>query len=70
MGIERIERQRCTRCCRCYEVCPMDVIQSMEEDPYIAYPDDCMCCFLCEMECPVNAITVTGRRPRDIPFPY
>lgn len=48
----------------------MDVIQSMEEDPYIAYPDDCMCCFLCEMECPVNAITVTGRRPRDIPFPY
>jgi NAD-dependent dihydropyrimidine dehydrogenase PreA subunit len=37
--------------------------------PCLAYPDDCIWCFLCEIHCPGQCITVTPA-PRRIPAPY
>ncbi len=70
MGVEKIDRSKCTSCGRCYDVCPMDVFQEIERRPFIAYPEDCMSCYLCEIECPRGALHVTGARAREIPFPY
>jgi NAD-dependent dihydropyrimidine dehydrogenase PreA subunit len=70
MGVEQIRKERCTNCGRCYDVCPMDVFQRLAGRTFIAYPDDCMCCYLCEIECPADALMVTGKRAREIPFPY
>jgi NAD-dependent dihydropyrimidine dehydrogenase PreA subunit len=48
----------------------MDVFQKLAGHTFIAYPEDCMCCYLCEIECPTDALLVTGKRAREIPFPY
>jgi len=38
----------------------MDVIYFDEEKEkaYAKYPDDCQACFLCVMDCPLEAITI------------
>jgi NAD-dependent dihydropyrimidine dehydrogenase PreA subunit len=38
----------------------MDVIYFDEErrKAYIKYPNDCQACFLCVMDCPIDAITI------------
>jgi ferredoxin len=41
----------------CVSVCPMDCIQTTEEDAqYYINPEDCIDCGACEAECPVMAI--------------
>ena len=70
MAVEKIRRDVCTGCGRCLDVCPMDVFQRAADQIYIAYPADCMACYLCEIECPTGAVHVTGKRARQIPYPY
>jgi len=44
----------------CHEVCPLDII-AWDDDknlPYVAYPDECQLCFICQEECPDEAIKV------------
>ncbi|MBI4330966.1 MAG: ferredoxin family protein [Chloroflexi bacterium] len=58
MGIRKIDPRRCDGCRICADHCPMDVIR-MDEDrnkAFIKYLDDCQSCFLCEAECPKEAI--------------
>jgi ferredoxin len=60
--IELIDREKCTGCGICVDRCPLDTLR-LEETPegskaYIAYADDCMTCFECEVECPSSAIRV------------
>jgi MinD superfamily P-loop ATPase len=64
--IESIDDGTCDRCGACLLVCPLDVIRVDELGRYrIAYPDDCMSCFACELECRPHAITVGPfRTPR------
>lgn len=66
MGIQRINGLVCTGCRMCVNVCPEDVLRFDEETrtPIIAYLRDCQSCFLCELACPVQAITVTPFRER------
>jgi NAD-dependent dihydropyrimidine dehydrogenase PreA subunit len=42
----------------------MDVIRMDEEGKkaIIKYPEDCMCCDYCELDCPQNAIYVSPMR--------
>jgi len=42
----------------------MDVIRFDKETKkaFIKYPDDCIACYNCEMDCPVKAIYVTPQR--------
>jgi len=41
----------------CVEVCPVDCIQSKDEDEqFYIHPDECIDCGACEPVCPVSAI--------------
>ncbi len=72
MGIRKIDYHLCTGCGICVDHCPMDVLRMDEETkrPLIAYLRDCQSCFLCERDCPVEAIWVTPVRERRIPLPW
>ena len=56
----KIDYERCKGCRRCYEVCPLDIIAWYEEmnRPVVAYPNECQLCFICQEECPEEAIKV------------
>lgn len=66
--IESIDKNRCVGCGNCVKSCSMDVIRFDldSEKAYIAYPDDCACCMLCELECPAEAIYVGAERAPSI----
>ena len=69
--IEHIDEQECTGCEVCLEVCPCDVFRPDPEESLvrIAYREDCQTCFACELDCPVDAITVSPlRKPRVQPW--
>ncbi|MBI2303920.1 MAG: 4Fe-4S binding protein [Chloroflexi bacterium] len=71
MPILGIDREKCINCDKCYQICPMDVFGKIGRLVYVAHQEDCMCCFLCDIDCPVTgAIIIDGRRSRPIPFPY
>jgi len=81
--IEKIDQSRCIGCGLCVEICPMDVIRlktdfSIVSQPekrkpspqfkaVIAYIEDCMTCYTCELQCPTHAIDV-GFVPVERPF--
>ena len=68
--IESIDPKKCTRCGQCAEVCPMDVIRTLGDVAYIAHPQDCMTCFLCEVACSAEAVYVSPYRGHDVVFPF
>ena len=51
--------EKCTKCGICYDLCPLDVISlNEEEEPFVFYPDECQLCFICQVECPSEAVHV------------
>ena len=56
--IQSISADRCVGCGRCQDCCPLDVFRLQDGISVIAYPDDCMACYLCEYACPTGAIFV------------
>ena len=61
MVIERIDQELCNGCGICVNTCSMDVIRMDKETKkaVIKYPEDCMCCDYCELDCPTHAIYVS-----------
>lgn len=57
-----INREKCTKCGYCAQICPLDVIkrETPEKDSYVTvkYPDECWHCRACEKDCPVGAISM------------
>jgi NAD-dependent dihydropyrimidine dehydrogenase PreA subunit len=53
-----LDRQKCTGCGRCLEVCPHNVFQKDNGKVMIANRDSCMECGACTRNCPVAAVTV------------
>ena len=71
MVVEYIDYENCCDCTLCFEVCPMDVFRLLNNRmAYIAYQSDCMCCYLCELTCPEDAVFVNPQRGQPIPLPY
>ncbi len=69
--IEWINYDKCTHCEICFLVCPMDVFKKAGKVTYIDHSEDCMTCFLCEIDCPVpGAIYVGPYRAQPIVLPY
>jgi NAD-dependent dihydropyrimidine dehydrogenase PreA subunit len=71
VAIRRIETETCTGCGICEKVCPMDVIRmNSDQQPEIRYPQDCITCFNCEVDCPGGAVEVGPERqhPSAVPI--
>ena len=65
-GQVHIMSERCKGCGFCIQFCPHQVLAESDETnqkgyhfPYIAKPDACIACNLCEAICPDFAISVT-----------
>jgi len=60
MMIKMINTDQCNACMVCVDVCPMDVLRVDEymQLPVIRYPEDCMTCYSCELQCPKACIVV------------
>lgn len=58
--IVNVDYEKCVGCRRCYEVCPLDVYEWDERDkcPVVSYDGECQMCFICQEECPVEAIKI------------
>jgi NAD-dependent dihydropyrimidine dehydrogenase PreA subunit len=53
-----VDRDRCTRCGTCVEICPLDNLRLGNDGfPFVKY-DQCWSCEACELECPEKAIKV------------
>jgi NAD-dependent dihydropyrimidine dehydrogenase PreA subunit len=60
MNVIQIDRDRCSGCQTCYDACFVDVYRwdAAADQPVIAYPEDCVECNKCELECPEECIQV------------
>ena len=58
--IQEINEAKCNGCGECLDLCPMDVIRldTDTKKAYISYPEDCITCYICELNCSSEAIYV------------
>lgn len=55
-----INQELCIGCKICFKSCFIDVIKWDEQArrPIVAYPQDCVQCLFCELNCPKRAVKV------------
>jgi len=55
-----IDFEACSGCKTCMNACFVDVIRwdKEEKKPIVAYPEDCVWCYACEIACPEQCIEV------------
>ena len=55
-----IDRQKCIKCKRCVQICPLDVFRVGKQpgEILIKYPYECWHCLACKKECPAGAISM------------
>ena len=72
MPILRVDEQKCIGCGNCFDNCPMDVFRMDEKTnkAYVAYPEDCTVCYVCEKDCPEGAIVLTTEAAEKMMFPF
>jgi NAD-dependent dihydropyrimidine dehydrogenase PreA subunit len=61
MTIERIDSMLCNGCGVCVSSCPADVlrIDTVSKKAVIRYPQECVTCCWCYVECPQDAILIS-----------
>ncbi len=67
-----INMEECTGCETCVQACFVDVLRwdDTEEQPVVAYGQDCVWCFTCEINCPAQCIEVKPDMPGSRVEPY
>lgn len=58
----KIDKDKCTGCGTCFEVCPSECFGPPEDEKVNVLEDkrdDCVGCRACETQCPEEAITIT-----------
>ena len=60
MNTIKIDLNLCSSCGTCFEACFVDVFRwdYAKNLPIVAYPEDCVECNKCELNCPESAIQV------------
>ena len=51
-----INKQKCTLCGQCVDICPEGVLELEEDTLVIANPQNCTYCTTCEETCPEGAV--------------
>lgn len=54
----QLDREKCTGCGTCLEVCPRQVLALKGEKAWIANRDACIECGACALNCPFEALSV------------
>lgn len=67
-----IDIDACTGCGTCVDACFVDVIRwdDAEVKPVVAYEGDCVWCFTCEINCPVQCINVIPQMTGPLVDPF
>lgn len=61
-GQINVDRQACTLCMACSQVCPTRALSDAGDHPQLSFTEDlCVQCGLCEKACPESAITLEPR---------
>lgn len=65
-----IDKNSCTGCGRCVDVCQMDVFFGSKENqiPVVTYPEECWHCNACGLECPQDAVRLRIPLPMMVCF--
>ena len=65
-----VNKEKCTGCNTCAEICPLDVIKKADagQAPDIRYPDECWHCNSCVLDCPVEAMSLRIPLPTELLF--
>jgi len=53
-----INKELCTGCMTCKEVCPMGVFEEENNKSVAKHESECIGCRACEAQCPENAIEI------------
>jgi len=64
--VKNIQQNLCSKCFKCYNLCPMDVFVIEDNNVKIKYKEDCQSCYLCVYECPSHAVKVEPDRAKEI----
>ena len=66
----KINSELCNGCGICVNSCAMDVIRMEEKNKkaVVKYPEDCVLCELCALECPTKAIIITPVKTPPVMF--
>ncbi len=56
----KLDKEKCTGCARCVEVCPRQVIAMGDKKAHIVDRDACIECGACQRNCAFGALTVVS----------
>jgi len=55
-----IDKDKCTGCGECVDICPAEVLEMVDEKSSPVHIEECLGCESCVETCPENAITLSG----------
>ena len=54
----KIDKEKCTGCGTCVDICPVAVFEIKDEKCEVVNLDECLVCQACEVQCPEGAIEI------------